>query len=1041
MEIYGRDECASTPLTFQGRPARLSLLGAAMAVLLLLSTAAPAQERFGNFIGSVTDATGASIPDVNVTLTNKETHRVLTTTTDASGAYVFRQVEAGHYSFTFDRTGFSRYEVPEALVSVGQEIKVSATLQVSGTTQTVEVSEAAPLIDTTTVLKATNISAEEFDNLPKTRSFQSVAALSPSVNFGPFQSVEAGYQINGASAAENQFYIDGVTTTSLINGQSRENAAFEFLQEVQVKTGGLDAEYGGALGGVVSAVTRSGGNAFHGEAHYYFAGNGISAGPVKRLLLLNPYDPTGTNARFVQDHKNDSNTHEFGGSLGGYFWKNKLYFFSSVSPQLTRQNNLYLFTGEASDSISRNTTNQQLFNKVTFTPVNSLRVNLSWLWTPTRVEGAPPAYSGEGNYLLTSRTSIQPNKQLGWTQPQNNYSGQVDWTITPTSILTIKGGRYWDNFRTWGVPPIGSVTFRVAPSTAGIAGLPPELANAQSGYSNTPRQQQTFFDIATRSYIQADYSKYVGRLLGSHDLKLGVGTLKSVNKIDSGYPQNGYTEVYWGQPFQGQQGQYGYYTVTNFGTRGSVGANITNLYIQDHWRIHPRVSITLGLRTENERIPSFNPVVDDINFSMSQKLSPRLGVAWDVFGNGKLKGFASFNRLYGWVPWETARGAFGGDFYTVYYRSLDTLDVLSLSGNNMPGRNLWPSGPFRNRRVLSPADPDLKPMATNLTNVGFEYELMRKSVLRVNYNRNHLIRTIEDMGVVENGDEVYTLVNPGFGLGKVMHSSSATPDFFPTPRAIRNYDALEVSLTRRFGNNFFASASYVYSRLYGNYTGTANTDEILTPTTGVSSGTSQQFSGSVARAGLNASRAWDVDETMFDAHGQVVNGRLPTDRPHVLKLFGNYSFKWGTEMGLFFLGESGTPVTTRVETVNTIPVVVEGRGDYGRTPILTQTDMLLAQEFKFGETKRLRFEFNALNLFNQKTVRHIFDQVNRGANTTSAAYALIDLSNTNLFQGYDWRGMLSAINAKSGNPYDPRFGLGDLFNPGFAGRFGVKFIF
>src|SRR6185312_2609244 len=107
-----------------------------------------------------------------------------------------------------------------------------------------------------------------------------------------------------------------------------------------------------------------------------------------------------------------------------------------------------------------------------------------------------------------------------------------------------------------------------------------ELAAAQAGYSNTPRQQQTFFDIATRSYFQADFSKYVGRFLGSHDLKLGVGTLKSVNKIDSGYPQNGYTEVYWGQPYQGQQGQYGYYTVTNFGTRGSVGANITNLYIQ-----------------------------------------------------------------------------------------------------------------------------------------------------------------------------------------------------------------------------------------------------------------------------------------------------------------------------------------------------------------------------------------------------------------------------------------------------------------------------
>jgi hypothetical protein len=359
----------------------------------------------------------------------------------------------------------------------------------------------------------------------------------------------------------------------------------------------------------------------------------------------------------------------------------------------------------------------------------------------------------------------------------------------------------------------------------------------------------------------------------------------------------------------------------------------------------------------------------------------------------------------------------------------------------MPGRNLWPSGPYRDLRTPSPSDPDLKPMETNLTNAGFEWELWHKSVLRVNYNRNHLVRTIEDMGVLVNGDEVYALVNPGYGLGKVMESSGATPNDFPTPRAIRNYDALEVSLTRRFGNSFFASASYVYSRLYGNYTGTANTDEIITPTTSQSSGTSQQFGGSTARAGLNATRAWDLDEVVFDSHGKGVNGRLPTDRPSVFKLYGNYSFKWGTEVGLFFLGESGTPVTTKVESNNIIPIAVEGRGDMGRTPIFTQTDMIVAQEFKFGETKRLRFEFNAQNLFNQKTARHIYDQFNRGAYSQNATYALINLSKVNLQQGYDWRAMLSAINATAGNPYDPRYGLGDLFNPGFAGRLGVKFIF
>lgn len=1007
--------------------------------MILSAMVGVAQERFGNFVGRVTDPSGAAMPDVTITLTNKDNGRALRTTTDANGAYVFRQVESGHYRFTFERQGFSKQEVPEALLSVGQEIKVDVSMEIGATEQTVQVTEAAPLIDTTTVLKATNISTEEFENLPKGRSFQSMAVLSPSVNAG---TVESGYQINGASGAENQFYIDGVTTSSLVNGSSRENAAFEFLQEVQVKTGGIDAEYGGATGGVVSAITKSGGNQFHGEAHYYFTGNSISAGPVQRLLLLNPYDSSGNDPRYVQDHKFKNDTHEFGGSLGGYFIKNKLYFFSSVSPQLVRRSNTYLFTGQPSDTLEQKITAQQLFNKVSFNPTNAIRLNLSWMWTPTRTEGVLSAYDGEGNYLLTSRDSIQPNKTTGWTQPQNNYSGQFDWTLTPTTILTVKGGRYWDNFRSWGIPDQASVTFQTSPASAGITGLPPELQNAPAGYSNLPRRQQSFYDIAARTYVQVDLNKFVSSAWGSHDLKIGVGTQKNVNKTDTGYPQNGYVFVYWGGAFRGDTGTNGYYSVTNIGTRGSIGAHMTNLYIQDHWRIHPRVSITLGVRTENERVPSFNPdQVADINFGMSQKVSPRFGVSWDVFGNGKLKGFASYNRLYGWVPWETARGAFGGDYYQVYYRSLDTLDVLSLSGNNMPGRNLWAAGPVRNFRVPSPADPDLKPMATDLANLGAEYQIVRDTVLRVNWNRNHLVRTIEDMGVLVDGNEVYTLVNPGSGLGATMNSSGKTPVGFSTPKAVRNYDALEIAVTRRFSKNFFASASYVYSRLWGNYSGTANSDEILTPTTGVSSGTSQQFGGSVARAGVNATRAWDLDETVFNANGKYLFGRLATDRPHVFKLFGNYSFPWGTEIGGFFLAESGTPVSTKVESVNQIPIIVNSRGDLGRTPIFNQTDLVIAQEFKLGEVKRLRFEFNALNVFNQKTSRHIFDQLNRGAGTGNGDFAFIDLSGTNLFNGYDYKSMLSQIANTGENPYDPRFGMGDLFNPGFQGRFLVKFIF
>ncbi len=119
---------------------------------------------------------------------------------------------------------------------------------------------------------------------------------------------------------------------------------FEILQEVQVKTGGIDAEYGGALGGVISAVTKSGGNAFHGDLHYYYSGNALSAAPVLRLVA----DPvTEKIAKHIQDTKQTDNSHEIGGSLGGYFIKDKLYFFTAFSPRFRDRDGTYKFSNGA----------------------------------------------------------------------------------------------------------------------------------------------------------------------------------------------------------------------------------------------------------------------------------------------------------------------------------------------------------------------------------------------------------------------------------------------------------------------------------------------------------------------------------------------------------------------------------------------------------------------------------------------------------------------------------------------------------------------
>lgn len=1001
-----------------------------------------AQERFSAIGGKVKDASGGLIPDAGVTLINKSSNRTTSVTTDAAGAYLARQVEPGRYRVIFEKPGFARAEAADVLVLLGQEVEVSVTLELGATAATIQVTEAAPLIDLGGAARMNNVTLEEFSRLPKARSFQSVAAFSPSVNSGQ---LEGGYQINGASGSENQYFIDGVSTNSLIDGRSRQNSAYEFLQEVQVKTAGIDAEYGGALGGVVNAVTRSGGNAFHGEAHYYYSGNGIGAGPVKRLLLLNPFSNLGVNPSYQQDFKSRNRVHELGGSLGGYFIKNRLWFFTSYSPQIVRRSNDYLFSnGLEPDTLTQEQTSQQLFNKLSWNPAPALRVNLSWLWTPMRTKGLLPAYNGYGNSVLTGRASAQPLKTQGWTQPQSNYSGQIDWSLSSTSLVTVRAGRFWDNFRTWGVPPVSSVTFQ-APSTN-----MPELPAAMrlpAGTYNTPRIQTTFYDITTRTYYQVDFNKYVSGWFGSHDIKTGGGTQKGVNRMDISYPGGGYVFVFWNTPLQrndgsSDRGAYGYYEVHNLGTRGTTGGTMSNLYLQDRWRPHPRLTLTLGLRTENEHVPSFDRRVRDdaFAFGFSQKLSPRLGASWDVFGKGAFKIYGSYGRYYDWVKYEASRGTFGGDFWSVRYRSLDTPDAWSLSGANMPGRNIW-NQEYESRRLpaFEAVAPGLKPMATDLFNVGAEYQAGASTVIRAGYVRNRLVRTIEDLGALVNGDEVYMFANPGEGAAKMFFPSSATPAF-ETPKPVRTYDAVEFVVTRRFAKRFFGSASYVWSRLYGNYAGLGNSDEISPPTVGTSMGTTQQSGGSIARPGSTGSRAWDSDQYLFDSKGNFVEGRLATDRPHVFKLYGAYQFACGTDVGGFFTASSGTPLGTVVHQLQRIPLFVNGRGDMGRTPAFNQTDLLVGHEVKLGETRRLRFEFNAQNVFNQKTARHVFSQLNRGAATGYPAAAL-NLARVNLFEGYDYRALLDAKKAQGTDPYDPRYGMADIFNPGFQGRVMVKFTF
>jgi len=220
-------------------------------------------------LGTVTDSSGAVVPEAKITATSPTLPTGVTTTSDSSGRYVLESVPIGTYTVTVTKEGFSTIRQANVEVKLGSQIDYNPRLAIGQITQVVEVEETAISLDTTSSRTSTNITASQFDPLPKGRTFNTLLQMAPGVrqetkngNAGI-----AGYQVDGASGSENSFVIDGVDVSDIRRGSLRQQNAipFEFVQEIEIKSSGFEAQYGGAAGGVINVATRSGTNDFHGQ--------------------------------------------------------------------------------------------------------------------------------------------------------------------------------------------------------------------------------------------------------------------------------------------------------------------------------------------------------------------------------------------------------------------------------------------------------------------------------------------------------------------------------------------------------------------------------------------------------------------------------------------------------------------------------------------------------------------------------------------------------------------------------------------------------
>ena len=587
--------------------AMVAFLGASLFVT------ATAQETSGTIQGNVNDATGARVPGATIKVDGLSISR--TVTADVDGFFRLLQVPAGTYKVTVSAASFSTTVVDGVIVQLGKTTPLEISLKVGAVSEQVNISsESVVRIDPADNKIQTNISARVVDALPKGMNMSTLLKVSPATRV---EAKSGQFQVDGASGSENSFIIDGLEVsnfrTGVLNGNN--NLPFQFVQEIQIKTSGFEAEFGGATGGVINVVTRGGSNEYHGEVGMQFEPNQLWAGPRP---FLNSFR-TGTGASFVQineyirPQRDDFNNYFPTFGFGGPLKKDRLWFFTSYAPQIynTKRTSRYYSADPrtravtATEAYESTTRNEYFQGRIDASPIDSLRLTATYTWNPIIVQGAIPA----GNYQIGGvipsvnfggnigrLTGRELTSRQGGRQNSNNVTTQAVWTPTSNFVASFRFSRGFLNER--------SSAYFIPNETRFICtGLSvPTEAGCALGFSNIPSNSNINFDVSTRNNFEGDVSYILNRFGGRHEVKGGYQNTKVANNVSRGYKDLGRVDLYYGYTINDLTGRndalnanaIGAGQLIRFGTVGEASNRAQSVYFQDRWQPISRLSINSG---------------------------------------------------------------------------------------------------------------------------------------------------------------------------------------------------------------------------------------------------------------------------------------------------------------------------------------------------------------------------------------------------------------------------------------------------------------